>query len=244
MGNSPEEDAVKERIRISNLKHRGNILAISKETGYQYYFVKKIVDRLRRTRVDEPYNELVAKTLSDYIIEGHKQRVAYYEEMLRSLQMTEQFEVSDCCSAIFRIVEKDGVQTEVCRTCSTPAKKKTLNQLEVFKMEMDLLTELRNEAKALGDFSVRMGFTNAPAKAPLIKQDFLVISGGQQTAKTIEGSSSNKPIEIDAKEVYTVEQINNMPPAEREKLRSKLHKEIMLYARESQPSEEKEDKPS
>jgi hypothetical protein len=114
--------------------------------------------------------------------------------------------------------------------------------MEVFKMEIDILVELRKENEAFNKFTIKMGLTpESNPRQPFIKQDFIVVGGNGQP-KQIEGQPKNP--ELTGPIIYTLEQINNMPPAEREKLRTRLYKEIMLQSLENQKQEEQQAAPT
>lgn len=235
MGESLAEFQTRERIKIASLKHRGNLAAIVKETGLNAEYVSKILFKLRRDK-DLATNFLIANNIMQVIYDGYQQRMIYYEEMLRSLENEQQFQVSNCCRALIRIENSQNI----CFTCSKPCVPSTVTKIEIYDLKMKILSEVQKEDSAMISYAVKMGFTQAPPPAPTIKQDILVVNGGQQQG--IQSRDGKSVIEVSSSEVLTYEQIKNMPPQEREKLKKDLQKTILGLALEqdTQPQEVKQ----
>lgn len=232
MGESLAEFQVREKIKIASLKHRGNLAAIVKETGLNAEYVSKVLFKLRRDK-DLATNFLIANNIMQVIYDGYQQRIIYYEEMLRSLENEQQFQVSNCCRALIRIENNQNI----CVTCAKSCIPSTVTKIEIYDLKMKILSERQKEDAAMIAYAVKMGFTQAPPPAPTIKQDILVVNGGQPQA--VSQREGKPAIEVSASEVLTYEQIKNMPPQEREKLKKDLQKTILGLALE-QDSQQQE----
>jgi hypothetical protein len=230
-----DEFRIYERIKISSLKHRGNINEICDETGIEPEVVRKYLNKIKKDR-DLNVNTQIAHNLMTYLFEGHQQRIVYIEEMLKLLRGSEQISVSDCCKLPMK-QEKDSndVLITKCRGCNIECKPMMLNQGESYNLKIRLLKELQEEDESLVDFAVKMGYSNAAPveRAPIVRQEFIVVGNGQQGKTRVQGGQ----IEVSSEEVKTLAQIEQMPPAEREKLKNDLMKEISRLKQEEPPTE-------
>ncbi len=228
MGESLVEFQAREKIKIASLKHRGNLSAIVKETGYEASYVSKILFKLRKDK-DLATNFLIANNIMQVIYDGYQQRIIYYEEMLRSLENEEQFNVSSCHRSIILIDTTNGQTVQRCSNCSQPCTPSKVTKIEIYELKMKILGERQKEDSAMIAYAVKMGYTQAPPPAPTIKQDILIV-GGNQPVQPI----GKQPITLGKEEILTLEQINSMPPAEREKLRKNLQQTILAIAMEQE----------
>ena len=233
MGNSFEEEMVAEKIKISALKHCGNMIEISKETGYAFSYVQKILKKVRmKERMDaDPHRVLVADNLYQYLLKSHQQRRTYLNEMMRDLEYAKSRQVSVCCNArIIPDTDAAGVVTNKCRLCGVACAPTTMDRLDVIEMELKVLEAIEKQDITLAAFAVKMGYTNAQPAGPSIKQDVFVF-GASPNNPAFQGQPIPQ-VHFDGKDRYTLEQIEQMPPAEREKLRRELKREIIELSRE------------
>ena len=233
MASDIEKLKIRERIKISSFKHRGNVMAIAKETGYEEGFIIVELQKLKKA-TDRNVNEIISSTMMQYLFDGHQQRISYIQEMLRSLDNTESVELSDCCKAPIRLSKNSaGIDINKCRICDAECKPSRLTQTEIYHLKMKLIEALKAEDASLVLFLSKMGYSNAPPieKSPIIKQDFIVLNRqDKKTGKVIDAESETV-------DLLTMQQIENMPPAERDKLRNDLKKTINDIAKQASNQE-------
>jgi len=216
-----------ERVKIASFKHRGDILAIVKElnlpdTYESYQLVKKALDKIAKSE-QKDVAVLISNNLMRVLMEGHAQRVVYIQEMLRALEGREQASVSICCS--MPVVSKED--KVYCMKCNKETEVQKVDKVGIFILKVRLLSELREEDKALVDFAVKMGYVvraEQPEQQPLIKkvQNILYVGG------SLEGLSEE--------EKATLKEISQLSPVDREVVIKKLEK---LVAEDGRSNEEK-----
>jgi hypothetical protein len=79
---------LEERIRLSYLKNRGNILKVSEELDLDHEYVKKICKKIKK-RQSRDVNTLISDTLAQQILIGYNQRTTYLQEMIEQAVRTE-----------------------------------------------------------------------------------------------------------------------------------------------------------
>lgn len=215
MSNDLEKFKLRERIKILMFKHRGSVFDISNELSLPVDYIQREISKIRKEE-SKDVSKLISNTLMTHLFEGHKQRIIYLTEMIKSLDNQEMVKASDCCKAPIRIemdVITSGVRSK-CSACSNICNPVRVNHIDVYDLKMKILTELRAEDQSLVSFSEKMGYSNKEPeiKQPMVKQDFFILS-------------EQKEISGDEKEVRDL--IKNMPPPEREKLRKTLVQKII-----------------
>ena len=75
MASDIEKLKIRERIKISSFKHRGNVMAIAKETGYEEGFIIVELQKLKKA-TDRNVNEIISSTMMQYLFDGHQQRIS------------------------------------------------------------------------------------------------------------------------------------------------------------------------
>jgi len=205
---------LEERIKIASFKHRGSVTAIVKElnlpeTRESYEFVERVLRKLRK-REQRDVAMLISNNLMRVLMEGHAQRVIYIQEMLRVLEGREQADVSVCCS--LPVVVREG--RTYCMKCNKESEVQKVDKIGIFILKVKLLSELREEDKALVDFAVKMGYSamEQSDQQPLIKkvQNILYLGGG------LEGLSEE--------EKATLKEISQLSPIDREVIIKKLER--------------------
>lgn len=79
-----ERFKLEEKIKILNLKYRGDAVRISEETGLDLVFIKKTVAKFKK-KEQRDVNVLIANTFAFHLMSGYQQRVAHITEMLNEL---------------------------------------------------------------------------------------------------------------------------------------------------------------
>lgn len=210
-----------ERIKLSYLKHRGNLVLMQEELGLPLPYLKKIVTKIQkmeRERRDD-VGMWIARTLAQQILSGYEQRVQYLLETLRFLEGKDKVEVSKCCNA--------PIIDDACQKCGKENPEITvLARSGIIKLRLELLRELREEDKLLTEFAEKMGYTEAPPPPPpppttKVNQNIIVLAPDGNTL-------ADKSMAI---------QLEQLTPLEREALIKKLEKQLLSLA----ASEERKD---
>ena len=205
---------LEERIKIASFKHRGSVTAIVKElnlpeTRESYEFVERVLRKLRK-REQRDVAMLISNNLMRVLMEGHAQRVIYIQEMLRVLEGREQADVSVCCS--LPVVVREG--RTYCMKCNKESEVQKVDKIGIFILKVKLLSELREEDKALVDFAVKMGYSamEQSDQQPLIKkvQNILYLGGGLES--------------LSEEEKATLKEISQLSPIDREVIIKKLER--------------------
>lgn len=203
-----EKFKLEEKIRVSNLKHRGNVIAIIDDTNLPAEFICKTLDKLKK-RKERNVDVLVSEMVMTHLLDGYGQRTHLLMEMLKSLDGKDRTYVSVCCSSVCTYV--NGVCT--CCSCNKPCEVKAVDKLNIYEIRQKTIEMLRMEDEALVKFAHTMGYTNYQGPSTLIKQNNLVISrnGG---GKVIEDSG-------------IVKDMDNMLPVDREKMIKSLESKVI-----------------
>ena len=214
-----------EQVKIASFKHRGDMLAIVKElnlpdTPESHQLVRKALDKIKKSE-QKDVAVLISNNLMQVLMDGHAQRVIYIQEMLRALEGREQVNVSICCSMPV-VVREDKTY---CMKCNKETGVQKVDKVGIFILKVKLLSELREEDRALVDFAVRMGYgagVEQVEQQPLIKkvQNILYLGGG------LEGLSEE--------EKTTLKEIGQLSPIDREVIIKKLERLIIENGRDSE----------
>ena len=213
-----------EQVKIASFKHRGDVLAIVKElnlpdTPESHQLVKKALDKIKK-REQRDVAVLISNNLMRVLMEGHAQRVIYIQEMLRALEGREQADVSICCS--MPVVVREG--RTYCMKCNKESEVQKVDKIGIFILKVKLLSELREEDKALVDFAVKMGYSamEQPEQQPFIKkvQNILYLGGGLES--------------LSEEEKATLKEISQLSPIDREVIIKKLERLIVENGRNSE----------
>jgi hypothetical protein len=172
-----------EKIKLSYLKHRGNVLFVARELNLDVDYVRTIVRKFKKQE-ERDVAVLISHTLMQQILLGRESRIAYLQEALQALENRHQMQVSICCEAPVRCEEISGASHLFCLKCQKVCDVKIVDEHAVYDMRMNLLRELREEDDRLVDWADKMGYTNKPILPPPmpgptqnIKQNILVVDG-------------------------------------------------------------------
>lgn len=191
-----------EKIRISSLRNRGDVLAVAKDLNLDLAYVKRCIDKQRK-RESRDVCQMISSTLMAHLFEGYEMRMHYITELLRSLDGRHQVSVSDCCRHIIETNEQ-GI---VCRKCTRPCSVIVLDQHGVYALKQTLIVQLREEDKTLVDFAAKMGYTekqDAPAAVKYEDKRQIIVMGDSGITK----------------------ELADLGPLEREALRMKLERQL------------------
>lgn len=211
-----------EKAKLSYLKHRGNILEISRELELPIEYVQKLVSKFRKQE-DRNVSVLISHTLMSHILHGTQSRTVHLMEMLGSLAQTEKPFLSVCCHAPFRI-KKDGKNE--CLKCFANCEIVEVPKTSIYTIKKDIIEQLREEDRTLVEMAGKMGYTNKMEPPTTIIQN-------KQNVLMIGGDNPNATPKL-------MSELNNLPPMEKEKLVEKLRKEIINLDEELQHTKDRE----
>lgn len=219
MSNSIAKFTLDEKIRLSYIKHRGNLIAVAQELDVPTEYVRKIGKKLKyRNKRDADY--LVAQTVMMHLLEGYQQRIAYLNEALNRIHNKDAIHISNCCKAIIDTINNKTI----CMLCKQECKPIWQTSGEIQKLRIDLIKQLRAEDAALANFAEKMGYSNNEP-APVYKQNVVVL-GRNDNRKHIDNSEV-----IDSE---TQKRLSDLKPIDREKMRKQLEQEIIGMAEEKE----------
>jgi len=219
MSQSLEKFRSEERVRLSFHKHRGDVLAVSKELDIDLAYVQKVTKKIQK-RMRRDTSLWIADTLMQQILLGHGQRCSYLKGILDKLEHREQLLVSVCHEAPVVPITSDAVGAEdtpyMCVTCGKPCRAKLMDRAFIFKLLHQTLEQLREEDRVLIDFAEKMGYT-AKEPQPILKQNFLVLND----SKTPSGKSL---LTTDDRRI--IEDMSKLPARDRDKIARRLEKQL------------------
>ena len=210
-----------EKIKLSFLKNRGNVLEISSELNLPVKYIKKVVYKLKKAE-DKDVSVLISNTLMSHILLGVKSRQILLSEMLKSLESTEKPLLSFCHEMPVEVIEDSYKTRYKCIQCKKYCEVTEIPEVDIYAVKNDIISQLREEDKNLIEMASKMGYTNRidPPPAPVFKQNILVM-----------GQGTNPQI---------MQDIQQLPPMERERLMEKLKKEMFKFNDEQSDSEQQQ----
>ncbi len=218
MSDSLELFKLKEQVKLSYLKNRGDVLVIAKELNLPLDYVQKLVKKIQKMEERDVAN-LISNTLMSHILLGSRSRVAHLSAMLNSLENTEKPLFSVCCDSPVEVIE-DSLETKYkCFKCKKYCRVIEAPEVAIYEVKNMILEQLREEDKTLVDLAGKMGYTNKtePPPGPVFKQNIIVMKGDKGET-----------------DPQVMQDIQQLPPMERERLLEKLKKEMLTFNDEQQ----------
>lgn len=199
-----------EKIKLSYLKNRGDAIEVADELNLPVKYIKKVIYKIKKQE-DRDVSVLISNTLMSHILLGSKSRVILLTEMLKSLESTEKPLLSFCHEMPVEIIEDSFKTKYKCIQCKKYCEVTEIPEVDIYAVKNDIITQLREEDKNLIELASKMGYTNRiePPPAPVFKQNILVM-----------GQGTNPQI---------MQDIQLLPPIEREKLMEKLKREMLNF---------------
>ena len=177
-------------VKLSWLKHRGNILEVIEELGMPEEVVRAEVIKIKEESKD-PLT-LIANTLSQEILIGHQSRVHLLMAILKKLSINLDQRISLCCKFPVDPIKESqeyGHKDYRCMNCHKLCDTNIITNAELVDLAKQVITELREEDKELLVFAKDMGYTNAlPTTIINQKQNIVVFDNkeGENTEKIIK----------------------------------------------------------
>ena len=217
MSNALQKQNYEDYIRFLILRYPKDLKRVSKEASD--YFgqsipvseVERILQRFAKKQ-SRDVNLWVAVNLSREILLGSQQRQAKLEAMYSIWDGQENVARSLCCKApVESLLEEQENHHFRCLKCNNPCNAEVISHLELERLKMQIIQEMREESLHLMQFAEKMGFV-VKSPVPVTKnQNFILVDN--------RASGKEAPIPIDTQ---TCHQIENMAPMEREGLIKRL----------------------
>lgn len=204
------------RIRASIFRHRGDVIAVSKELGLDIQFIKRFSDKIKKqTKYDVSF--WVANSIMANLLMGYEQRNLYLKRCLDLLDKEAEKSVSSCCGADIELIRENGkILCGFCKKCEQECGIEKKLQTKIIKMVQDTISLMRQEDEAMVSFADKMGYTD---KQPDIKQNILLINGNSR-------GEGRKAVDCQIED-STRENLNSLSPREREMTRKQIEKYIL-----------------
>lgn len=205
-----DEFKIEERIKISYLKHGGNILEVMQELNLPEEYVKRKIDKLRK-KDSRDISSLISHNISSYILMGHESRKIHYLQILKELESDNKLKLSVCCESPAILMEGSkeyGFEDYECSLCHLRCEVKQPLKNDKYRIKKEVLEQMRLEDEQLLIFAEKMGYTNVEQKQPIKVDQNVLIIGNSDTDKKI------------------VEDLKNLTPKDRDRLLDRLNTEI------------------
>ena len=186
MSTNIEKFKIEEKVRLSLLKHRGDVIEAHADTGCPLEYIIKIHEKMKKKLGREP-SLLVSYNITTEILAGRQQRIRYIIGMLRSLEGRDQMELSVCCGKKAYTAVREQKKVLLCIRCNEPTRLELRDREEIFDKKLELVRELRAEEDKLVDWLVKMGYTNAQqpqAPSTVIRNTQLIVGDTSKLTAT------------------------------------------------------------
>ena len=204
---------VESRVRVELLKHRGDVVAVSRVTGYPLPYIEKIFHKQRKQRKLD-VSRWVADSIMETILVGYEQRIAYLQRCLEVLEGKEEAYISICHGEPVEQVQPRRTPYWRCLKCNNRTGVELKTRGGVVNLILSTIAALKAEDESLVVFAEKMGYTNR--EAPTIndnRQNLFIFTNGKAA--------------IDA---TLAKQIEDMSPLERERTRKQLSSKLLEMA--------------
>ena len=175
-----EEFKVVEKIKLCYLKHRGNILEISKELAVDVGYIKKMVEKFRKQE-SKDVSTLIANNLMSHVLLGSQSRVNRLMSLLNTIEGTEKPILSVCCQSSYDTIQDSYEDYFMCQKCRKKCDINYYVKPVIYRIMMGLIDQLREEDLGLIEMADKMGYTNVQ-KVPetLIQQNNKILVYNEQ----------------------------------------------------------------
>ena len=209
-GTAIEKFKEEEKIRVSLLRHRGDILTVVNETGLDLQYVKRVASKIKKNQRRD-VDRLVANDIAQLILSGAEQREHVYLTYLNSLEGKETARVSLCHGVPVKDFSFDDTSYYNCLKCGRTCGTKVIENMAIHNLVLRYNEQLREEAKFLIEFADKMGFTNKVTLPSTKITQYNIAMGGR-------GDGIDKEILSD---------VSKLTGPERQQLRRKLEQQII-----------------
>jgi len=223
MSTGIEKFKLEEKVRISFLKHRGNVLKVAEETSVPVDLVKKISKKMK-TRAKRDIDYMISNGIMGHLFMGVEQRVSYLKKCLDEIENKITEVLSPCCKGpALEIPSDDGTIYYECQVCQKNCVPIVRTNIGVIETLHETLRELREEDKSLVEFAEKLGYTNKePEQVTKITQNNMYL-GTQPSSKEIPGEIQR--------------QAENLSATDREQARKRIEAEILNSENSENPDD-------
>lgn len=194
-----EQLKILEKLKISYLRHAGNIAEIVSETGYDEFYVRKMIDKFRK-QDKRDVSVHIANNLMTHILQGAQLRSVRIMDMIKKVEGFEKVIQSVCCSAPIDYIQDSWQNYTKCMKCNKACNVVWALKPNAFNIYMKLIELLRVEDEALLNAAEKMGYTNKEAVPNVIVQQ------------------DNRTLILNDKEKVALSDYNKLPALDREKI--------------------------
>jgi len=214
-----EKQRVDTEIQLLYYKYRGNVPQIVDACGYDATYVNKVCAKLRR-RQKRDVDFYLAGNIMQYLMMGVEEQNAHHRDSLTTLMEHELKLVSIChLSRVISERQRRKV-TYKCSSCQKVVTPILVPDLRVFKEKREILTSMKDIQKDLVEFALKLHFTNEPDRElPARITQYQVVLDGSNRKKVPSQTLQEGDAQV-------LQDIANMPPQERERIRVKLQKQL------------------
>ncbi len=205
---------LEEKIRLSFLKHRGNLGLVADECGIDLEYVDKVCKKIKRKQ-QRDVSLWVSSTIAEYLLAGSEQRRAYLIEILNKEIQKPPMEESVCCGSPIDKHTWDEELHSTCKKCGKDCEIIVVNTVNE-KLVLKLIEQLRAEDDSICEFVVKLGFTN--------REDDQQAVNKTTNYNLLLGDLSNTNKEL-------LGEVNQLDPRSRESLRKQLEGRIVSEAK-------------
>ena len=188
-----EKVKFEEKLENLYLKYCGDISAIQKElniSNTQMIYVAKTIKRVERRILSYQPSLPIQRSIASFI-RNSIERTSIYRKMISLLTGREQLTVSLCCGLPVQEQKDEGEVIYYCIGCDHETKTKIIDHVEIYQLQMQILTAMQTEERSVMDFFDKAGYLNNKNPHINFTQNNSVIFGDEKRKK------KEKPYPID-----------------------------------------------
>jgi hypothetical protein len=206
-----EQFKAMERFRLCYLKHRGNVLSTCEELGWPIEVGRSYANKVKG-RVERDVAFGVSQSIMMQLLIGYESRVGHLQELLNRLDGTNKLIVSKCCYYPIFLKKERREPLPHCTNCNKKCETKIVGLPVVYDLIFRTVGQLQDEDRAIVEFAKKMGYVNPDAPpTSIVRNNVLVVDGNRKQLPLDQGF---------------VQDVERLPPMEREKLRKRLEEHI------------------
>jgi hypothetical protein len=200
-----DEFKLVEKIKLSYLKNRGNVIDISKELNINIEYIQKMVNKFKK-KEDRDVSTLIANNLMSHVMLGSQSRTVRLMELVKTIEGAEKPVLSVCCQSSYDEIQDSYCDFYLCQKCHRRCDIHYFIKPAVYNIMVSLIEQLREEDISLIEMADKMGFTNVQ-KVP----DTLI-------------QQNNKILILNENEKEAFRDLKSLPPLDREKIIDRIGK--------------------
>ena len=209
-----EENRIQEQIRVSYLRHRGNLFAVQEELKIPKDYILRVVSKFKREDKRNLPN-FVAEKVLEHLMLGYNSRVQHLMETIAKIESEEKQKRSTCCSGRIRLMDTvaqnmPGIEAYECLKCKKLCDVYDYIAGDALSLKITTLNQLAKEDELLFKFLTGMGYVGEK-------------SVPQDSTPAVVFEDNSKHVHISPEEV---KELSKLGPLELEALRLKIEKKL------------------